>query len=753
MPINTLESHLFDNHSVNTYPFDVLKNATVGIDVEHYISRLLSFKKELNYDAISGVPLTLLNYIDTDLKMFQELNIRPLFVFPGLKSTSQFEKLLNGKELNSSEIYHRKVWDDRTYSRDGGYSFREPWSSIPIRPLYGDLITFFIENNIDYLVAPYSAVVQLHYLESKQMVDVVYSSTDYLLLNPTQKFILGFEFQNREFKSLDKTNILSRLSLSFEQLKNISFALGNEFQPERLPGFLSASFPSLHDYVNNGGSIINSLLQDPASLEKFQRGLALLKYAPVLKEDGSVGPLNSELFQASHPSSSKPPNIAQSANSSSQSTPSSVNTSLYQKDQDLQIPNDLHDVIGQRLPNELYFYISLGLINFELLESIIYDHYLERLPLDAQVTPLYEKITIGDDSIELKGKVLNVLTSFLNRYYQVKRLQLTAVYQPIRELSLNQRIQPTIYSKIRSIIVKTNQANGTVFSLDGFFKSFSSKFVADSVITDYPNDSQKISQPIDIVSTGLLRALTILGFVDYSFALTKWGELLVSPFFQQTKHPKELFLLLVLFKLGKITERDLIEPSDSKANSDERKSITLISKISGLLKLKTRPINYNSKVSRSVLNFRSTVSKINTIVSEALNSSLISLFLSAAELKSSVRLNDTDYWRQIVKQTPFRTSVPNTLLGVATLTFLTTYINAKEDSPEKGTEPLEKANTFIEQTFSPVSESPKAQVVEGFEFFKEVCSVVKLLEDSKLIGDKSLLQRFESSQKLIDQIQ
>ena len=39
MPVQSLESYLFERKLVNTSTIEILQNATIGIDVEHYLSR------------------------------------------------------------------------------------------------------------------------------------------------------------------------------------------------------------------------------------------------------------------------------------------------------------------------------------------------------------------------------------------------------------------------------------------------------------------------------------------------------------------------------------------------------------------------------------------------------------------------------------------------------------------------------------------------------------------------------------------
>lgn len=83
MAIKSLESFLFERGLVGSYAIEALNNCTLGIDVNHYVSRLLTNKREQYLDAIGGFPTSLKMYLESDLKIFKDFNITPIFVFNG----------------------------------------------------------------------------------------------------------------------------------------------------------------------------------------------------------------------------------------------------------------------------------------------------------------------------------------------------------------------------------------------------------------------------------------------------------------------------------------------------------------------------------------------------------------------------------------------------------------------------------------------------------------------------------------------
>ena len=57
MPITSLESYLFERKFANASSIEILQNAVIGIDVEHYLSRIYTFKKEQFYQLLAELLL------------------------------------------------------------------------------------------------------------------------------------------------------------------------------------------------------------------------------------------------------------------------------------------------------------------------------------------------------------------------------------------------------------------------------------------------------------------------------------------------------------------------------------------------------------------------------------------------------------------------------------------------------------------------------------------------------------------------
>lgn len=87
------------------------------------------------------------------------------------------------------------------------------------------------------------------------------------------------------------------------------------------------------------------------------------------------------------------------------------------------VPNDVHGFMGQRLPDELYYYLSRGVIGTRVLTWITTGDILELAPLDDGSSPLYRSL-VRDKLTPIRSTALSLLSHALTRYYQRKDVKL-----------------------------------------------------------------------------------------------------------------------------------------------------------------------------------------------------------------------------------------------------------------------------------------------------------------------------------------
>lgn len=82
-------------------------------------------------------------------------------------------------------------------------------------------------------------------------------------------------------------------------------------------------------------------------------------------------------------------------------------------------PGDVHEFIGQRLPEELYFYLSRGVIGPRILVWLTSGEINLLPPLDGGESEEYRKL-VRDQLTPLRTQSLGLLAHSLTRYYQRK---------------------------------------------------------------------------------------------------------------------------------------------------------------------------------------------------------------------------------------------------------------------------------------------------------------------------------------------
>lgn len=697
MPVRSLESFLFENKLVNTSSIEILKDATIGIDVEHYLSRIYTFKKEQFLFGIGGVPTSLNNYIQSDLKVFKEFNIRPVFVLPGLPIQSH-RPHLNPNELSEQEEHLDTTWN-RLNSKPSinggntfgylGESFRLNTEPLPASPMSNDLVKLFIMNGLDYVISPYDSSFQLSYLYRRKVIDCIYGSTD-VLLTQVDKFILGMEFQSKDFRFVDKQKILTELGLSERVFQDLSIMVGCSVQPETFSIFPKIPKPSPHSpyhslnffrialdmfyqscAFNNGisrdmfGYI--SGLNDPLLLNLYCRGHAAIRFMPVINTEGYVVPYSETIRQAEVTENTSTTAIDSRKPDGNESAKAKFG-----------VPSELHSVISQRLPPEIYLYQSVGLLPLKLLDAITLGTYHIRPPAEIGAAESYKKLVTSKTYQNTLDSQFNLITQILARYYQVKKVDVAYWFLDV-PVQLNQRRNPPVATKLRKIWYNVEMDNN--FSMSSFWSN-----ALECLSSAKASQAEIISDNISsIVSTAMMRALYLAEAVKEDGQPTLLIKT-ISTF--ASLHPEvsgdvllNLFLLLLLVDRAgfSILHYDKLSSSVpgsmkdggsiGKLTSNEICDIGLLSKVFSVSPLNIHPINYQGPISRSLLGFRSHLKIMQESVQSCLQACLVDMLARDTTMK--LRFQTRNEYSNLIYQLPLYRDLNNTLMGVMCEIYLT----------------------------------------------------------------------------------
>ena len=136
-------------------------------------------------------------------------------------------------------------------------------------------------------------------------------------------------------------------------------------------------------------------MDDPAVsktnyMDMFCRARCVIKYHPILTDEGEVRPLNPEMA-----------------------------------------PNDIHEFIGYRLPDELYYYLMRCLIGPQSINTLVSGVLIENAPLDNGDTTEYRNFLLG--LLSIRTQTLSLLTQPLHQFYQSRKIASYFYFDPSSE--------------------------------------------------------------------------------------------------------------------------------------------------------------------------------------------------------------------------------------------------------------------------------------------------------------------------------
>jgi hypothetical protein len=382
---------------------DQLKGATVGIEAAEYLDRLAKLSvpdinraiEEALLPALGGLPFGLKFVIQQTLLAWKEHEITPFFVFSGLdvgKRDPKFVSAEAGVQTNKQAW----VYYDGNHGELAVKTFAES-SLVTAEDLYRYLQEILREQDVEFQVAPYSAHAQLAYLQRSSAIDAIYGASEVLLYDVSE-VITSWDFKASEFTWVRKEKVLKHFSVSSDVFVDACLLAGCTLLPP-LPQLDNQQLQQQHMRMKKAVDMIVNLGQgsgynvcahyqdDPVFhrsgyLDRYKRARLAVKHHPVLLSDGRVDPLESK-----------------------------------------RVPNDVIEIIGQRLSEELYFYVSKGILGPRILNWRTSGEILEPPPLDGGESSEYRGL-VRDQLTEVRTSAIALLSYSLHRVYQHKGLNL-----------------------------------------------------------------------------------------------------------------------------------------------------------------------------------------------------------------------------------------------------------------------------------------------------------------------------------------
>ncbi|KAL1980154.1 hypothetical protein VTN96DRAFT_4585 [Rasamsonia emersonii] len=695
-------------------PLSALKGAVVGVDASHYIYQHLHHHstREPLLIALGGFPFALKANIERELQTYKNLGITLVFVFNGLDFGRRDPQPQARAE---SARAFEQAWElyDQQQADQVVDAFSNAGTPKP-EELYRFLQRILFENGVAFMVAPYSAAAQLAYLEKgpQQLIDAVFGSSDILLFD-VEKLITRIDLESSQFFWITKQACQDDLGrLSSEQFLDFGLLLGSSFL-RTFPPFENPAYPGKTLNIRDALAMFNGAgrsaltlcaqfeedrrVQELQYLDRYKRAYMTVKHHVFIDIDGKVGPMDQE-----------------------------------------HAPSDMHELIGQRLPEELYFYLSKGVLGPNIPNYLTSGEVVVPLPLGVEDSEIYRHLT-SDLLTPIRTQAICLLSNSLHRFYQTKVINVRTWFDDSTDRSINLKTLPSVKETVQSWKIKSEQLPEGLKKLQTPRASFKfatqclkdSDFVSKSFAG---KDAPPLSSQDDILSNVFWRFLQLRGYVDEKHQLTAWGTCLeqaLSVLDPASNLEEPAFLAIELLRLGILGPKDWfshISGGPMRGTDEEKTYNLLISRVACIGKLRHKNIGYSGPLSRQLLSFRSLVSAVRSTLRDLIEVVLAGLLLSG----------EAD--REITSLTEMSVKLPfindnDCGLGIAVRTYLDDLLHQNNPtSAEARAEVKSKGKEWFQH-----SESFTANLDSAFQLwdaiYKGTQSAGKEFKDAKLWED------------------
>ncbi|KAL8908916.1 MAG: hypothetical protein Q9207_000492 [Kuettlingeria erythrocarpa] len=662
-------------HSANrgrverSMPISALSGSTIGVDAAYYLE---GHAKEPLLSALGGFPLALESSIIREISDWQAVGITLHFVFNGL------DNAINDDPFRPSLTSARAIalaFDtyDRYQPSQAIELFRK--SGTPTSAaLSGFLKGVLHKHGLPFTVAPYSALAQLAYFEkhSRRFIDAIYGPSE-LFLYGVGKVITRTNFVYQPYVDpklgniknsshfiadqsdvhwMDKQACLEELGRISPDLFIDSLLLAGSKALGPFPAFKEKGY-TIRDVVNlvasYGRSVVNLCNQYPEDkqvpravflnyLDQFKRALTGIRHHVAITSEGDIEALNKGTA-----------------------------------------PSDLHDCVGQRLPEELNLYLSRGMVQPRVLNWLASGTILVPAPYDGGDSPIYQNL-VRIQLEPMRQQALSLLADSIHRYYQRKEITTKYWFDMSYEAKFNikNHLLPSPKESLSTWNVKEDamlsrrESIGDIplGSLSFALRSLQDVGFAKATITPRSKDGQEILRRREVIcANAIWRFLQLRGYIDGQHQLTAWGKVLdhvLSGLGHSSERERSALLAVELLRLD-LLKADTMFSSYSGApfrgNDIDKRNCMLISRVACLGRVVHQPVGYSGPLSRHLLAYHAIIAAVQTALRDLLEMSVVTMFLEGYVDR------DRDDWMEIALALPLFDE-DSCALGVVMLTYL-----------------------------------------------------------------------------------
>jgi len=628
MRVRHLQSHLSEQALVHQGKLDRLRGVRVGVDAVFWLRSIQALKDPFA-DALGGIPPGIFGFVDKELESFKRHEITPLFVFQGVAPGPQHSMFVSRMD-QQMEL----AW---TYLSKGQKSEAQKCFAVSTSRINGDFVYFIFHHlrhkGYECLQAPYFAGAQLAHFAEQGVVSTVFGPPG-LLLYGVQSVVIHINSPQLTFEWVDLESVLHKWQISRDQFVDACMLAGTEYcltYPYLNLGHFQPAAPGRFNfdaavYIIKQAPLINWVQTFPTEdmkndhVDGYCICKVLVQNSPVLHlQDHVIRPLG-----AGGPGSPMP-----------------------------QVPVDFSMIMGEKLPNSLYYLMLNGIISHKLPQALAKGEWTDKSQPLVDTQEFREMLV---NLQEYRETSLGLIARHLRPCFQEKKILCKAFWDPhpIRqslsgsETNLPQdarNIQPRIPKgtglrwKITDEALRAEMERQKTKRVDFKFClkwhanecDIEGSLVQDITGGGYPTADNNIECLAALVH---LMVLENLGMISEDAGMTVLGDVLkdTQPQFQES-----CMVALAMMQFG-VLSGDPFDPQPDrpfpeqvnypKAPCEPRtKALLLLSRVMSLVPMKLKNDMWNADVDFDLAAFHSLVRILKRALRQLVEASLASILL------------------------------------------------------------------------------------------------------------------------------
>ncbi|KAJ7236433.1 XPG I-region protein [Mycena haematopus] len=758
-----LENFLLERKHQQTLQLSVLSDSRLGIDASHYLTQLTDNppSREPLLAATGGLPLALTQRIEADLRTLEKLRIKPVFVFPGLTPNRRW-KAHAGVENTEACRDRRDAWAKyEAGQEDAATKLFEGRSAFQQWDLWRMVLRIFRHRNVEFIVAPYTAWAQLIYLQRhpKQYIHAIYGSTDTLMYPGVDKLITSLDLAaaTPTFTFLSKRNLLSELTVSEDQFLDIAILVGFTNSPPFPPTMHEQALKATVDmvkYYKSGFAAVSAFAEHPAVksityTEHYARTRSMVRYSLILSAEGVVLPL--PVSGGGGPGVGAQGGLP-GADRGGPGGPTPAD-----------VPTDLHEVFTNRLPDEVFFYLSRGLLGPQALVWLTTGQIVEAPPLDNGETTEYKRFVkevITDGQTGPRATALALISSVAHPFWAARKVagffwfeqpgphaQKAVQHNGPQTVQLADRVAGwhVSYAVVEE---ELRRQNSSTIDFALCLGATSSERLA--ARTKGKTGAAPLEKKDEVVANVIWRFLELRGFLlnthtHSPLARAMYAAIMTAKVNDKFQDPLYLFLELVRAGVmhGHLWSGRAFSGGPSFGTDEEKACMLLVMRVLSIVPLNFKPAPWSAPLSRELLVFNSFVRSLTRALRTLLEVSSLNMLLRNDARRARDDLLD------IALSLPFQTEV-NTGFGVLGKVYLDalTHINNRTRVRDPNAPGVKEAKAMAleicEETF-PGVKYPKLEVERGFRFWDVALTAMRHLHAEGAVL-RELIDQFEAAE-------